>query len=132
MSQHELVLGLATIHNVLQKNHVKAVKKLRKKTDYIRYSRPSPGDRVQMGTSKIASGIYQYTSVDVCTRNRMLGLYSRRTASNTPDFLDCVMDEMPFPIQRIKQIVDANFLQQKFKKSQWNSALNLGLINQDP
>jgi transposase-like protein len=49
LRQHELALGLATIHKVLQKNHVKPVKKLRKKASYIRYSRPLPGDRVQMG-----------------------------------------------------------------------------------
>lgn len=102
LRQHELSLGLATIHKVLQKNHVKPIKKLRKKADYIRYSRPLPGDRVQMDTCKIAPGIYQYTSVDDCTRYRVLRLYTGRTASNTLDFLDCVMDEMPFPIQRIQ------------------------------
>jgi transposase InsO family protein len=102
LRQHELALGLATIHKVLQKNHVKPVKKLRKKADYILYSRPLHGDRVQMDTCKIAPGIYQHTSVDDCTRYRVLRLYTRRTASNTLDFLDCVMDEMPFPIQRIQ------------------------------
>ena len=102
LRQHKLAIGLATIHKVLQKNHVKPIKKPRKKTDYIRYSRPLPGDRVQMDTCKIASGIYQYTSVDDCTRYRVLRLYKRRTASNTLDFLDCVVDEMPFPIQRVQ------------------------------
>lgn len=38
----------------------------------------------------------------ICTRYRVLRLYTRRTASNTLDFLDCLMDEMPFPIQRIQ------------------------------
>ena len=40
--------------------------------------------------------------MDDCTRYRVLRLYARRTASNTLDFLVCVMDEMPFPIQRIQ------------------------------
>ena len=102
LRQHDMSLGLATIHKVLQKHHVKPIKKLRKKCDYIRYSRPLPGDRVQMDTCKIAPGLYQYTSVDNCTRYRVLRLYSRRTADNTLDFVDCVIEEMPFPIQRIQ------------------------------
>jgi len=55
-----------------------------------------------MDTSKIASGMYQYTSIDDCTRYRVLRLYKRRTAANTLDFIECVLDEMPFPIQRFQ------------------------------
>jgi len=99
---HDVSLALATIHKVLQRHQVKPIKKYRKKADYIRYERPIPGDRVQMDTCKIGPGLYQYTSVDDCTRYRVLRLYSRRTAANTLDFLDCVIDEMPFPIQRIQ------------------------------
>jgi len=99
---HDISLGLATIHKVLQKHQVKPIRKFRKKTDYIRYERPVPGDRVQMDTCQIAPGLYQYTSIDDCTRYRVLRLYKRRTAANTLAFLDCVIDEMPFPIQRIQ------------------------------
>ncbi len=55
-----------------------------------------------MDTCKIGPGLYQYTSVDDCTRYRVLRLYSRRTAANTLDFIDCVIEEMPFPIQRFQ------------------------------
>lgn len=99
---YAISLALATIHKVLKRHHVKPIKKYRKKKDYIRYERPIPGDRVQMDTCKIAPGVYQYTSIDDCTRYRVLRLYRRRTAANTLDFLDCVIDEMPFPIQRIQ------------------------------
>ena len=75
---------------------------LRRKADFIRYERPVPGDRVQMDTCKIGPSLYQYTSVDDCTRYRVLRLYSRRTATNTLDFIDCVIEEMPFPIQRLQ------------------------------
>ncbi|EHU07708.1 putative transposase 7 [Escherichia coli DEC1A] len=51
-----------------------------------------------MDTCKIGPGLYQYTSVDDCTRYRVLRLYSRRTAVNSLDFIDCVIEEMPFPI----------------------------------
>lgn len=50
-----------------------------------------------MDTCKIAPGLYQYTAVDDCTRYRVLRLYTRRTAANTLEFLDCVMEEMPCP-----------------------------------
>lgn len=53
-----------------------------------------------MDTCKIGPGLYQYTSVDDCTRYRALRLYFRRTAANTLDFIECVIEEMPFPIQR--------------------------------
>ena len=99
---HDISLSLATIHKVLTKHQVKPVKKFRKKSDFIRYERPTPGDRVQMDTCKIGPGIYQYTSIDDCTRYRVLRVYKRRTAANTLDFIDCVTEEMPFPIQRIQ------------------------------
>lgn len=99
---YEISLSLATVHKVLQKHGVKPVKKYRRKTDYIRYACPIPGERVQMDTCKIAPGLYQYTAVDDCTRYRVLRLYTRRTAANTLDFLDCVIEEMPFPVQRIQ------------------------------
>ena len=102
LRQHGISLSLATIHKVLLRNHASPVKKFRVKQDFIRYARPVPGDRVQMDTCKIGPGHYQYTAVDDCTRYRVLRLYDRRTAGNTLDFLDCVVDEMPFPIQRIQ------------------------------
>ena len=33
-----------------------------------RYSRPVPGDRVQMDVGKIAAALYQYTAIDDCLR----------------------------------------------------------------
>jgi len=102
LRQNKISLGLATIHKVLQKHHVKPVRKYRRKKDYIRYQRPIPGDRVQMDTCKIAPGLIQYTAVDDCTRYRVLRLFNRRTATNTLEFIDCLLEEMPFPIQRIQ------------------------------
>ncbi len=54
---HNISLSLASIHKILKKHQVKAVKKFRKKSDFIRYERPIPGDRVQMDTVKIGSGL---------------------------------------------------------------------------
>ena len=41
---HNISLSLATIHKVLKRHQVKPIIKFRRKADYIRYSRPLPGD----------------------------------------------------------------------------------------
>ena len=114
--QNDLSLGLATIHKVLQKHQVKPVRKYRRKKDFIRYERPIPGDRVQMDTCKIGKGLIQYTAVDDCTRYRVLRLYNRRTAGNTLDFIDCVVEEMPFPVQRFQTDRGREFFAEKVQK----------------
>jgi transposase InsO family protein len=55
-----------------------------------------------MDTMKIRPALYQYTAIDDCSRYQVLGLYKRRTATNTLDFLNRIIEEMRFPIQRIQ------------------------------
>ena len=99
---HDLSLSLATIHKVLTRVKAPSIIKNRKKANYIRYERPIPGDRVQMDTCKIGPRLYQFTAVDDCTRYKVVRLYRSRAASNTLDFIDHVVEDMPFPIQRIQ------------------------------
>lgn len=99
---HDCSLSLATIHKVLVSQQAKPIKKLRRKKQFKRYSRPIPGDRIQMDTCKIAPGIYQYTAIDDCSRWRVLEIYKRRTANNTLNFLELVLKQFPFAIQRIQ------------------------------
>jgi transposase len=101
--QHTIHFGMATIHNVLSRNQVKPLKRRRRREKtWNRYEQPIPGERVQMDSCKIAPGLYQYTAVDDCTRYMVVGLYPRRTASNTLGFLERLFEEMHFPIQRIQ------------------------------
>jgi len=67
-----------------------------------RYSRPVPGDRVQMDTCKIRPGLYQFTAIDDCSRFLVAGLARRQSAGATLAFLDQVLEEMPFSIQWIQ------------------------------
>lgn len=99
---HQFSISLSTIHKILINQNIGPIKKLKRKKVFKRYSRPIPGDRVQMDTCKIAPGIYQYTAVDDCSRWRVLAIYKRRTADNTLDFIDSLIEECPFPIQRIQ------------------------------
>jgi transposase InsO family protein len=101
--RHGLELALDTIHKVLVRHGENRLKRPRlKRKGTKRYSRPVPGDRVQMDTCKIRPGLYQYTAIDDCSRWQVLGLYPRRTAANTRDFLEHVLEEMPFPVQRVQ------------------------------
>ena len=95
-------LSLASIHKVLKRSNVKPIKKLKRDKKFKRYQRPTPSDRVQIDTCKIAPGIYQYTAVDDCSRWRVMELYRRRTAENTLDFINIMIEQFPFPIQRIQ------------------------------
>lgn len=69
-----------------------------------------------MDTCKIAPGIYQYTAIDDCSRYRVLRCYYRRTAANTVDFIDCVVEQMPIPIQRIQTVRGRGFFAEKVHK----------------
>ncbi len=110
---YDIRLSIASVHKVLIKHKVKPIKRLKRKKAFKRYQRPIPGDRVQLDTCKIALGIYQYTAVDDCTRFRVLEIYKRRTATNTLKFLDKIMEEFPFPIQRIQTDRGREFFAEK-------------------
>jgi transposase InsO family protein len=100
---HQLPLSLHTIHKILLRNHASrlAVRRWRRKAP-TRYSRPIPGDRVQVDVCKIGPRLYHYAAIDDCTRYRVMGLYPRRSAVYTIAFLERVIEEMPFAIQRIQ------------------------------
>lgn len=100
---HDLRLSIDTIHKVLCRhglNRLKRRRLVRKGTK--RYSRPVPGDRVQMDVCKIAPGLYQYTAIDDCSRYQVVAVFGRKTAASTVQFLEQVVEEMPFSIQRIQ------------------------------
>lgn len=100
--QHNYSLSLSTIQKVLQKHLVKPLKKIRRHKKVKRYQCDTPGERVQMDTCKIGPGVYQFTAVDDCTRYKVVAIYSRVSAKNTLQFLEKLVEEMPFPIQRIQ------------------------------
>jgi transposase InsO family protein len=111
LREHDCKLSLATIHKVLKRHDSPPLKRSRlSRKKKRRYERPVPGDRVQMDTCKIAPRIYQYTAVDDCTRVRVLVIYSRRTAANSLLFLERVVEEMPFAVQRIQTDRGRGFL----------------------
>ncbi len=55
-----------------------------------------------MDVGKIAPKLYQYTAIDDCSRLKVIKLYFNQQAASTLDFLDQIVAEFPFPIQRIQ------------------------------
>jgi transposase InsO family protein len=113
---HDLKLSTATVWAVLDRGGAGPLRKPKVPERPLRYSRPVPGDRVQMDTCKIGKHLFQFTAVDDCTRLRVLAVYSTRTAQNAVDFLiEHVLEEFPFPIQRIQTDRGAEFFGQVFQ-----------------
>jgi transposase InsO family protein len=98
---HDLNLSLDSIHKVRVTSQVLLLVRPPRRKSRHRYARVIPGDPVQLDTCKIAPGCYQYTAVDDCTRYRVLAVFTRRSALNTLAFLERVIEEMPFPVQRV-------------------------------
>ena len=114
--RHEWKLSVSVIHKVLKRHQAAPLIRPRRKAHFKRYERPVPGDRVQMDTMKLKPGLYQYTAIDDCSRFLVAGLCSRRTAANTMHFLEKVMEEMSFPVQRIQTDRGGEFFAQKVQK----------------
>jgi transposase InsO family protein len=124
LRHHNWRVSTATIWKVLARHQVPPLRRHCTPQSPIRYSRPIPGERVQVDTTKIAPGIYQYTAIDDCTRFRVLGIYSRRTAKNSVRFLEeRMIDEFLFPIQRIQSDRGAEFFGLEFQKAMQNNSI---------
>jgi hypothetical protein len=107
---HGISLSLATIHKVLKRNQVMPLtryQRLNKKPK--RYSRAIPVERVQTDVCKIATGLYQYSAVDDCTRYKVPALYQQKTAVNSKMFLEKAVEEMPLPFSESRLIVGVSF-----------------------
>ncbi len=100
---HDIYRSAPTIQKAINRApNIKPIQrpKWRKKTQ--RYSRAIPGDRVQVDVCKIAPNIYHYCAIDDCSRYRVIGIYPRKTAANTLLFYERMVEEMPFPIEKIQ------------------------------
>jgi transposase InsO family protein len=115
---HGLKLSLDTLHKVLVRHGLNRLphRPRLKPKGTRRYSRPVPGDRVQLDTCKIAPGLYQYTAIDDCSRWQVLGVYPNRDAASTLDFLDRVRAGMPFPVQRVQTDRGGEFFAHEVQK----------------
>ena len=100
---HDLHLSPATIHKVLVRHDLGSLPhRRRRRHTPKRDSRPVPGERVQMDGCKICPGVYQFTAIDDGSRYLVVRTAQRASAAATLAFLDQVLEEMPFAIQRVQ------------------------------
>ncbi|MEM8558248.1 MAG: IS481 family transposase, partial [Bacteroidota bacterium] len=105
----------STIWKVLHRAEVGPLHRPKRYRKPKRYTRPVPGDRVQIDSMKVAPNLYQFTAVDDCTRLRVLGLYPDRSAASAKQFLiERVLPEFPFPLQRVQTDQGAEFCSEAF------------------
>lgn len=113
---HQLRFSTRTIWKILHRHGVSVLKPHKRKHQFKRYTRPVPGDRVQIDTCKVGKNLYQFTAIDDCTRMRVLALYSSRSASNASHFVENrLLKEFPFPIQRIQSDRGGEFIAEGFQ-----------------
>lgn len=108
-------LSPMTVWRVLSNNNVSPIVKRGKRSDYKRYSKEIPGERVQLDVTKIRKGAYQFTAIDDCTRMKTIRIYPNKKVENTIHFLSEVIDTFGFPIQRIQTDWGTEFFNYDFQ-----------------
>ncbi|WP_411897490.1 IS481 family transposase [Elizabethkingia occulta] len=108
-------LSAMTVWRVLSKHKVNPIVKRRRKSDYKRYSKEVPGDRVQLDVTKIRSKAYQFTAIDDCTRMKVIRIYSNKKAESTIHFLSEILNTFYFPIQHIQTDWGTEFFNYSFQ-----------------
>ncbi|CAA7197630.1 integrase core domain-containing protein [Chryseobacterium potabilaquae] len=104
-----------TVWRILFKHKVNPVVKRRKKSDYKRYSKEVPGDRVQLDVTKIRNKAYKFTTIDDCTRMKVIRVYSNKKVESTIHFLSEILDTFYFPIQHIQTDWGTEFFNYSFQ-----------------
>lgn len=107
-------LSTATIHKVLKQEGYGLLKPTRRPCKgRKRYQKEIPGERVNMDVCKIDAKLYQFTVIDDCTSLKVIRLYPNKKADSTLAFLEQVITEFPFPIQRIQTDRGEEFMAHK-------------------
>lgn len=121
---HQLRFSTRTIWKVLHQHGVSVLRPTTRPRHPKRYTRPIPGDRVQIDTCKVGKHLYQFTAIDDCTRMmtapecvfwlfiRLAAPSTRRTSSSIIEHH--LLPSFPFPIQRIQSDRGGEFIGQEF------------------
>ena len=70
---------------------------------------------------------WPFTAIDDCSRFIVAGLARRRSAGATLAFLDQVLEEMPFSIQRVQTDRGAEFFAEEVQHRLMCEAIRFGL-----
>jgi transposase InsO family protein len=87
----------------------------RTQTRWKRYEKPLPGHRVQVDVKFLEplGGFrkkhYQFTAIDDCTRIRILRIYDRNNQRTAIQFMDYVLEKLPFQVECVQTDNGAEF-----------------------
>jgi len=64
---------------------------------------------------------YQYTEIDDCTRLRVLRIYPKNNEVTAVQFLDHVLEKLPFRVEQIQTDNGAEFSRRSFTGTSWTA-----------
>jgi len=108
--------GVWRILRRLEMSRLPASQRYRRHVDrWKRYEKPLPGHRVQVDVKFIAplkgsrQTHYHFTALDDCTRIRVLRIYDRLDQRRAIQFVDYVLEKLPFKVEVIQTDHGAEF-----------------------
>src|SRR5439155_23597821 len=109
---HDVQISPSGVWRILKRldmSRLPASQRYRRHVDrWKRYEKPLPGHRVQVDVKFIAplpgsrKKHYQFTAIDDCTRIRVLRLYDRLDQKRAIQFVDYVLEKLPFGVEVIQ------------------------------
>jgi transposase InsO family protein len=109
---HDIALSQSGIWRILRRlglGRLPASQRyVRYRERWKRYEKPEPGHQVQIDVKFIAplkgarKKHYQFTAIDDCTRLRVLRIYDQLSQKTAIQFVDYVLEKLPFHVQRIQ------------------------------
>jgi transposase InsO family protein len=112
---HDLQVGRSGVWRILKRLDMNR----RRHVDrWKRYEKQQPGHRVQVDVKFIAplqgsrKKHYQFTAIDDCTRIRVLRIYDRLSQKTAIQFIDYVLEKLPFAVEVVQTDNGAEFQSQ--------------------
>jgi transposase InsO family protein len=116
---HDVVISPSGVWRILKRlgmSRLPSSQRYRRHVDrWKRYEKPLPGHRVQIDVKFIAplKGARkehdQFTAIDDCTRIRVLRIYDRLNQHTAIQFVDYVLEKLPFKVEVIQTDNGAEF-----------------------
>jgi transposase InsO family protein len=119
---HDIQLSRSGVWRILKRlemNRLPSSQRYKRHVDrWKRYEKAQPGHRVQVDV-KFVSPLkgsrkkhYQFTAIDDCTRIRVLRIYDRLNQKAAIQFVDYVLEKLPFAVEVIQTDNGAEFQSQ--------------------
>ncbi len=125
LADKEISVSVSTVGRILKRRGLiskKVSRKRRKAALSPRARFPKgmrilrPGDMLQLDTKHVnlvgGRKIYQFTAIDVLTKQRSLKYYSSNSSRNGAEFLKCCLVKFPFKVRSVQTDNGAEFLKE--------------------